>query len=146
MKKHDTLSRRSFLALAAAAPVGAAMAAQRHIPVGLELYSVRDELKKDRMGTVRGVAKMGYQCVEFFAPYYDWKPEDAKQVHNQLDTLRIHCYSTHNNLVSFTAAGIGKAITLNQILGARYVVLASAGNISTLDGWKRIADMLNKAN
>src|ERR1035441_3025708 len=35
------------------------------IPIGLELYSVRNELKKDLMATVEGVAKMGYQCVEF---------------------------------------------------------------------------------
>ena len=72
MKTPDALSRRSFLALFGAAPLGAALAADKHIPVGLELYSVRDELKKDLMGTVRGVAKMGYECVEFYAPYYDW--------------------------------------------------------------------------
>jgi hypothetical protein len=72
------MSRRSLFALAAAAaPFKAAESRDKKIPVGLELFSVRDELKTDLMGTVRGVAKMGYQDVEFFAPYYDWTPASA---------------------------------------------------------------------
>ena len=63
----------------------------KEIPVGLELYSVRKDLEKDLMGTVRGVAKMGYQCVEFFAPYYAWTPDYAKQVRTELDGLGIRC-------------------------------------------------------
>ena len=54
------------------------------------------------MGTVRGVAKMGYQCVEFYSPYYEWKPEYAGKVHDELVELGVRCYSTHNDLVSFT--------------------------------------------
>jgi sugar phosphate isomerase/epimerase len=142
----NTLSRRSFLGFMAAAPLAAAMPDLKQIPVGLELYSVRDELKKDLMGTVRGVAKMGYQCVEFFAPYYAWTPEYARQVRAELDDLAIQCYSTHNGLQSFTPEGVGKAIDLNRILGTRYVVLAHPGKVSTLDDWKRVAETLNKAN
>jgi sugar phosphate isomerase/epimerase len=142
----NTLSRRSFLGVMAAAPLAAAMPDLKQIPIGLELYSVRDELKKDLMGTVRGVAKMGYQCVEFFAPYYAWTPEYAKQVRAGLDDLAIQCYSTHNGLPSFTPEGLGKAIDLNKTLGTRYVVLAHPGRVSTLDDWKRVAETLNKAN
>ena len=40
------------------------------VGLGLELYSVRNELKEDLMGTVRAVAKMGYEGVEFYAPYF----------------------------------------------------------------------------
>src|SRR2546426_12560097 len=54
MIPRHSLSRRAFLAAAAAAPLAAA-AKSRRIPVGLELYSVREELKNDLMGTVRGV-------------------------------------------------------------------------------------------
>ena len=46
------------------------MAAKNKIPVGLELFSVRDDLAKDLMGTVRSVAKLGYDGVEFFSPYF----------------------------------------------------------------------------
>jgi sugar phosphate isomerase/epimerase len=142
----NAFSRRSFLGIMAAAPLAVAMPDSKQIPVGLELYSVRDELKKDLMGTVRSVAKMGYQCVEFYAPYYAWTPEYAKQVRAELDDLGIQCYSTHNGLQSFTPEGVGKAIELNKILGTRYVVLAHPGKVSTLDDWKRVAETLNKAN
>ena len=134
MNTKNVISRRSFLGFMAAAPLAAAVTHSKQIPVGLELYSVRNELKKDLMGTVRGVAKMGYQCVEFYAPYYDWTTEYARQVRAELDELGIHCYSTHNGLKSFTPEGIGKAIDLNKILGTRYIVLAHPGEVSGLDG------------
>jgi sugar phosphate isomerase/epimerase len=119
----------------------------KQIPIGLELYSVRDELAKDLTGTVNAVAKMGYQCVEFFAPYYSWTDDYAKQVRKQLDDLGIRCYSTHNDRRSFTPAGIGKAIELNHILGTQYVVMAHPGaEIKTIDGWKQITALLNAAN
>jgi sugar phosphate isomerase/epimerase len=149
MKKHLIYSRRSFLGFLAAAPLGAATvaaAATKHIPVGLELYSVRDDLKKDLAGTVRQVAKMGYKCVEFYAPYYDWTPSEAKKVRREIDNLGIRCYSTHNDMKSFTPEGIGKAMELNRILGTRYIVMASPGKVPTIDGWKRVAELLNKAN
>ncbi len=146
MQRHDTFSRRSFLALSAAAPLWAALAADKHVPIGLELYSVRNDLKKDLLGTVRGVAKMGYQCVEFYAPYYEWTLDFAKQVRKELDALGIRCYSTHNSPQSFTPDGIGKAIEMNQALGTHYIVLAHPGKVKDMDGWKRVAEMLNKAN
>ena len=123
-----------------------AAAAARHIPIGLELYSVRKDLQKNLSGTVRQVAKMGYQCVEFYAPYYDWTPGEARKVRRELDNLGIRCYSTHNGTKSFTPEGIGKAMELNHILGTRYVVMASAGDVTTIDGWKGVAETLNKAN
>src|SRR2546430_2127183 len=52
-----TLSRRSFLAFSAMLPCALSVRAAKPIPVGLELYSVRDELKKDPEGTVRAVAR-----------------------------------------------------------------------------------------
>ena len=146
MKTPDALSRRSFLVLFGAAPLGAALAADKHIPVGLELYSVRDELKKDLMGAVRGVAKMGYECVEFYAPYYDWTLDYAQQVRKELDAFGVRCYSTHNDRQSFTPDGINKAIELNQALGAHYIVMAHPGEVKDVDGWKRVAETLNKAN
>src|SRR5712664_2085954 len=142
----DNFSRRSFLAFLSATPLWATLGAKKHIPVGLELYSVRNDLKKDLTGTVRGVAKLGYECVEFYAPYYDWTLDYAKDVRKELDALGVHCYSTHNSAQSFTPDGIGKAIELNQALGAHYVVLAHPGNVKDMDGWKRVAEMLNKAN
>ncbi len=144
MRPEYSLSRRSFLALSVALPV--VSAAGKNIPVGLELYSVRDELKKDLTGTVRAVAKMGYQNVEFFAPYYQWTEAQAKDVRKLLDDLGITCLSTHNDSQSFENAGIQRAIDLNQIIGSKYIVLASAGRVKGLDGWKEVAERLNRAS
>lgn len=135
----------------AVGPLSTLLAAQgsggKQIPIGLELYSVRDELAKDLTGTVNAVAKMGYQCVEFFGPYYSWTEDYAKQVRKQLDDLGVRCYSTHNDRRSFTPEGIGKAIELNGILGTQYAVMAHPGEeIKTIDGWKKVAALLNTAN
>jgi sugar phosphate isomerase/epimerase len=150
VEKNDSVSRRSFLAFFAAAPLArplwTALPTNKSIPVGLELYSVRNDLKKDLMGTVKSVAKLGYQCVEFYAPYYDWTLDYAKDVRKELDDLGVHCYSTHNHSQALMPDGIGKAIELNQALGARYVVLAHPGDVKDVDGWKRVAGMLNTAN
>jgi sugar phosphate isomerase/epimerase len=140
----DSLSRRAFFALTAAAPLASAFARDKGLPVGLELFSVRNELKLDLMGTVRAVAKMGYDCVEFFSPYYAWTPDYAKQVRKMMDDAGIRCLSTHNGPESFTPDGIAHAIELNGIIGSQFIVWASAGNPKTLDGWKAVADRLNQ--
>ncbi|MCI0391546.1 MAG: sugar phosphate isomerase/epimerase [Acidobacteria bacterium] len=145
MTSFNSLSRRSFLALAGATPFAFAAQRRKRVPVGIELYSVRDELEKDLMGTVRAVAKMGYEVVEFFSPYYKWTPEYAKEVRKLLDELRIRCPSTHNGANAFTPDGLGKAIELNQILGAKTIVMASAGKVTGLDGWKTVAENLSQA-
>jgi sugar phosphate isomerase/epimerase len=143
--EHDNLSRRAFLASTLAAPA-VLSAVARPVPIGLELYSVRDDLTKDLPGTLKGVGAMGYQVVEFFSPYYDWTPDYARQVRAMLDSDGLKCNSTHNSRSSLEPAGLSKAIELNKILGARYVVMAHPGGAKTLDDWKRVADTLNQAN
>jgi len=136
-----TLTRRSFLATATAV-IASAAAKGKRVPVGLELYSVRDEMKKDLFGTVRRVGKMGYEGVEFYSPYFDWTPEYAKEVRKVLDEVKLKCWSTHNGANSFNTGNVQKAIDLNGILGSKYVVMASAGKVEGLDGWKNVAETL----
>ncbi len=145
MRDSSNFSRRHLLAVLAAAPL-TAFGKKKHIPVGLELFSVREELQKDLPATLDAVAKQGYECVEFYAPYFDWTTDYAKTVRTQLDSLGLKCYSTHNGLKSFAAEGIDKAIELNGILGTHYIVLASAGDPKTVDGWKKVAETLNQGN
>jgi len=145
MKKTLTLSRRHILTALAAAPL-AAFSKNKHIPVGLELFSVRGELHRDLAATLEAVAKQGYECVEFFSPYFDWTTDYAKTVRAQMDSLNLKCYSTHNGLKSYAADGVDKAMELNGILGAHYIVLASAGDPKTADGWKKVAETLNEGN
>jgi len=141
------MSRRTFLALTASAPFAARLLADgKNVPVGLELYTVRDALAKDLLGTVRAVGKMGYQVVEFYAPYYEWTPHRAAEVRKLLDDLGVQCRSTHNDAKAFTSDGLQKAIDLNQAIGSHYIIMASPGReITTLDGWKAVADRLNAA-
>ena len=140
------MPRRTFLTLAGALPFAVrASGAEQKPPVGLELYSVRDALMKDLTGTVRAVARMGYQVVEFYSPYYSWTPQVATDIRKLMDDLGVRCPSTHNDSRAFTPDGLAKAIELNQILGSRYVVLAGPGQVTGLDGWKSVSDRLNAA-
>jgi len=141
------LSRRSFLAMAATVPLAfkSAAAAGGAIPVGLELYSVREALKKDPEGTIHAVAQMGYEAVEFYAPYFEWTEAQAKQMRKLLDELGMRCYSTHNGQEYLSAKNLPRTRDLNLTLGSKYVVLAWSDPKTGVDGWKALADQLNSA-
>jgi sugar phosphate isomerase/epimerase len=160
MNKPMTLSRRNFLTISAAIPAAVAAkvsvnasaaeptspepARNRKHTIGLELYSVRGELARDLPNTLNTVAKLGYEVVEFYSPYFKWTPAYAKDVRSQMDDLGLRCYSTHNGVESFTPAeNLGHTIELNQILGSRYLILASApGNTKGVEGWKSLCDKI----
>jgi sugar phosphate isomerase/epimerase len=142
---HNVLSRRSFLAMSAMLPWAFGPAGAAQIPVGLELYSVRNALKQDLNGTVRAVAGMGYQCVEFYAPYFEWTESQSKEIRKLLDDLGVRCFSTHNDSSYLGPEKISRARDLNLILGCKYAVMASSQSKPGLDGWKAVADSLNFA-
>ncbi len=159
----DSLSRRRFLALSSVVPAAllvpslggrllaaeaaAATARAKKYPIGLELYSVRGALAKDLPATLEQVAKIGYEVVEFYAPYYQWTIPYAKEVKSRMDDLGLRCHSTHNHMESFTPGeGMAKGIELNQILGARHLVLSSAGREPRgADAWKKLCEQLAAA-
>jgi sugar phosphate isomerase/epimerase len=143
-------SRRSFLAMSAVLPfsmrVASAPAPASATPVGLELYSVREGLKKDLDGTVKAVAGIGYQCVEFYAPYWEWTEAQTKDMRKLLDDLGVKCYSTHNASSYVTKENIAKTRDRCGILGCKYAVVASTEVEPGIDGWRKFADVLNDAN
>ena len=130
--------------MTAALPFAAsgALKGAKNVPVGLELYSVRGELATDLLGTVAAVGKMGYQVVEFYAPYLDWTTDTAKSVRKTMDDTGLKCRSTHNSGPSFTTDGLKKTIELNQILGSTSVIMSSAPRVTGIDGWKALGDQL----
>ena len=150
------LSRRQFLALSCAtsaallapAALRGASAKAKKIPLGIELYAVRGELTKDLKGTVTRIAKMGYECVEFYSPYLQWTPAYAKEIRALLDGLGIKCHSTHNPAAALIDEGsMAKAIELNRILGSRYIIAASPPRgVNGADGWKRVAEDFSAAS
>jgi sugar phosphate isomerase/epimerase len=140
--------RRTFLAMGALLPWvlrGTATSAASTIPVGLEMYSVREALGKDPLATVRAVAEMGYQGLEFYAPYFEWTPARAREMRKLLDDLGIRCFSTHNDNDFFSGDKLQHAREINLILGSKYIVMASAHAKAGADGWREVADTLNAA-
>ena len=90
------LSRRRFVHTGSAAiaslGLGLARAADpKKIPIGLQLYSVRNECQKDLAAVIQAVGKMGYKGVEF-AGYYG---RDAKTLRKLLDDNGLVCCGTH---------------------------------------------------
>jgi sugar phosphate isomerase/epimerase len=139
------LSNRLGSTLDAAERIGRGALAAQTYPIGLELYSVRRELARDLPGTLKAVANIGYKVVEFYAPYLQWTFPYAKDVRAQLDDLGLRCYSTHNSAAALMPGEtMGKAIELNQILGARHIIMASPPpNTTTLEDWTRVSGLLS---
>lgn len=142
----------------AAAPAGEEAAATDPYPIGLELYSVREALAEDLMGTVAKVAELGYETVEFYRPYYSWTTEYAREVRAHMDNLGIRCLSTHNPPDAFMAENYQKTIELNSIMGSTAMVMSSPppgtftrrtadtpASPGTVDSWMRVAELLSGA-
>jgi sugar phosphate isomerase/epimerase len=98
-------SRRSFLrssalglgALAFASPALQALAAVKYKKlVGIQLYSVRDDMKRDPQATLEALAQMGYKYVEHAnyigRKFYGW---EAKEFKKRLDDLGMKMPSGH---------------------------------------------------
>jgi sugar phosphate isomerase/epimerase len=111
--------------------------------IGLQLYSVREELAKDFEGTMRRVAAMGYTAVETFR----FQGVTAKQAKALFDTLHITVAGAHLPL----PLGDMKNDVLDTVatFGCKYLIcahLSSNDYFQDIDGVKRACDMLNEAN
>ncbi len=82
-------------------------------PVGLQLYTVGEQLKKDYDGTLRQVAAIGYREVET-AGFFGKKPAEIKK---SLQDAGLHCASVHIGL-----GGIEEALPFATEIGAKYVI------------------------
>src|ERR1700689_3384368 len=93
------MSRRNFLKTVSASAACAAlwnsaprlMANPLGLPIGLQLYSVRDLLPKDYEGTLRQLSALGYREVEA-AGFFGHSPGQVKQA---MDQAGLHCVSAH---------------------------------------------------
>ncbi len=147
-------SRRTFLkasgAVAATACIGVdhLAATPLHLPIGLELYSVRNLLPKDFGGTLHQVAAAGYKEVEA-AGYYD---KSAADFGNAMQKAGLRCISTHHAL-SVLRPQLEKLIEYGQALGLKYIICSSPGGVHrdpaakgelTLDDYRWVADEFNK--
>ena len=96
-------SRRSFIQTSAVLVAGSTLLSKTAFAIsnpseiiGIQLYSVRDDMKKDPMGTLTQLAKMGYKYVEH-ANYVDRKfyGYSASEFKKVLDGLGLKMPSGH---------------------------------------------------
>jgi sugar phosphate isomerase/epimerase len=100
------VSRRNFLqnttaALAGVTLLNSAFTAARNPKeiTGIQLYSVRDDMKKDPLGTLKQLAAMGYRHVEHAnyveRKFYGYSPKEFRKI---LDDLGLRMPSGHTVL------------------------------------------------
>jgi sugar phosphate isomerase/epimerase len=157
-----TFTRRSFLksttigaAILAIEGKGPALldASALGLPVGLQLYTVRQELAKDFNGTLKHVADIGYREVEA-AGYYN---KTAQQFLSSLRAVGLRMPSAHYSM-SQLQDGLSQQIDFARQLGLSYMICPGPGRPPhqrrtasqkrhfelTLDDWKWNADQFNK--
>lgn len=87
--------------------------------VGLQLYSVREECARDLPGTLKAVAEMGYQGVEFAGHH----GRTASDLRRMLDNLGLDCCGSHIPLEALLGERFSDTVEFNQVLGNRYLVV-----------------------
>ena len=155
------LNRRDFLKTSAFAS-GALLltpellAARKSKYIGLQLYTVRDLMAKDAVGTLAKVAAVGFNSVETatYTGTQKFYGMDAKTFRNVLKDHNLKPSSGHYMLGEGMATTKGtitnewqKAVDDAEAVGFRYMVCAYLLDTErgTLDHYKQTAEKLNKA-
>ncbi len=112
------------------------------LPIGLELYTVRDECAKDLEGTLRQVAAMGYKEVELF----DFYKQNSGQMRKILRETGLIAPSAHYQVAQIESSW-DQQIEYARAIGLKYMVNAILwpDQRKSLDDYKRLADVFNKA-
>jgi len=87
----------------------------RRMGIGLQLYTLRSELGKDFEGTIRKVAELGYEGVEF-AGYGGMQAEDLKAL---LDEVGLKAIGSHTGF-QVLDENLDGEIKYLQTIGAKY--------------------------
>ncbi len=144
------LSRRNVLMAAGGAAAAAALprpAAGTELKtdqgIGLQLYSVRKDCKKDFDAALEQVAKMGYAGVEF-AGYYRYG-KDAKGLKKRLDDLGLKAAGTHIRTNTLQGDALKKTIDFHKTIGCEYLIVPGDGRFCKEDKSKELAEIFNTA-
>jgi sugar phosphate isomerase/epimerase len=121
------LSRRDFLRRSAAGVASATLgvtqavqaAADARIPVGLQLYSVREQCAADLPAVLATVSKIGYKGVEF-AGYHN---RSAKELRKLLDGNGLVACGTHTPYESVLGDKLKETIEFNGIIGNKFLIV-----------------------
>jgi sugar phosphate isomerase/epimerase len=140
MERRDFLTTAGAIALGSVLPPACRAAHGARLgKIGIQLYTVRDQMKADVEGTLARIAQIGYKEVEF-AGYFDHPPEHIRAF---LDRNGLTSPSTH--MMAADDAGWAKALDTAKAIGHEYVVAPwiPEEKRKTLDDWKRIAEGFN---
>lgn len=91
----------------------------KKINIGIQMYSVRDALSKDFIGTLRKVKEIGYDYVEFAGYYGGYTGEELKAL---LDEIGLKSVSVHQGIDMFLKEGQA-AFDFFKAYGIRYIVI-----------------------
>ncbi|MBS4218331.1 sugar phosphate isomerase/epimerase [Bacillus sp. FJAT-49711] len=100
------------------------------VEFGLQLFSVRDEMNKDFIGTLEKIASIGYKNLELFFHGDDLSstiggltPEELKR---ELDRLALKAVSSHITEEHLEAGKIDKVLKYAKVIGIQSLVVAIA--------------------
>jgi len=130
-----------------------AFAGQDHIPLGIQLWTVKDEAARDLEGTLRQVHAAGFREIEF-AGFYG---KTAAEIGALMKGIGFSLVSTHHNADDISKKG-EQIIADAKTLGLRYIICSSPGvsaekeklpweermKAVDLKDWKWNADLFNK--
>lgn len=110
--------------------------------VGLQLYSVREAAEANFLETVRRVASMGYEGIQF-AGFFDTPAKELKQV---LDEKGIRVAGSHTGLDALTGDKLLETIAYNHEIGNDLVICPYLPEEArrTKEDYERTAENLNK--
>lgn len=149
------MRRRHFLRTLGVSVAGAALApraglalglpSRRLARVGLELYSVRNAMKRDPDGTLAAVRTIGYDDVELLWSFDNFG-RTPKQVRATLDHLGLGAPSAHI-APELLLGDWQKSLDTANYLGHRYLIVPSLPDDTktSLDAWRAWADHFNTA-
>jgi sugar phosphate isomerase/epimerase len=111
-------------------------------PVGVQLYTVRDEMAKGVASTLERVAAIGYDEVEF-AGYFGHSPEEIRDM---LTGVGLSAPATHIP-PTFEPDPWSRILDEAARVGHDYVVVPSLPEAmrSSLDAWRRTAEVMTRA-
>jgi sugar phosphate isomerase/epimerase len=112
------------------------------IPIALQLYSVREDCAKDLVGTIKAVAEMGYEGVEF-AGYHNRSAEELRKI---LDDFGLKVAGTHIGINTLLGDELERTIEFNSILGNKFLIVPGLPEEyrNSKAAWLKTAEIMNE--
>jgi len=128
-------------------------AAKKKIPIGLQIWSVRDIAKKDHDAALALIAEMGYEGVECAGfleckdGQYLYLGQTAEQLRKAFDKNHLKCCGMHTSLMMLSDEHLKGLVEFNQALDNPYLVVASlpAANMASVAALLDTAKFLTAA-